>query len=171
MQFFTLSLPVKGYVKKYLQQKYGCPLTLSANDVFSDVLLAMLLVPVPTKRSRQELDQQLGRRCHRLDIRIPFSMFYRLPKEISEHSQVRINTYFENRFREEFCDTVERLVTFGKIERQLAIEHFAAINRLEMDEDISFDCLKKMEYRYRKEREEKSKKSLPELSSVKMLFQ
>lgn len=171
MQFFSIHLPVKGYIKKYLQQKYGCPLTLSANDVFSDVFTAMLLVPLPVRSPRCQLDQQLNRLDHKLSVKMPIDLLYRMPSEPNQHSTYRLNKYFENMFREEFCENVDRLVQFAALERQVAIEHMATRYHLEIDVDTTLDALKKMEYRYRKEKEEKARKFLAYLSSTNGLFQ
>ncbi|RYZ63039.1 MAG: hypothetical protein EOO14_00380 [Chitinophagaceae bacterium] len=164
MQQFTIHLPVKAYVKKYLHQKYGSPLTLSAGNVFSDVFLAMLLVPAPIKNQRRELDLQLNRYTEKVQVKIPIDLLYRVPNDLTEHSTGRLNRFFENMFKEDFCEKVEHLVSFGKIERQTAMEHFCVLYGFEMEEDISFDALKKMEWRYRKEKAEKMQKSLAHLS-------
>jgi hypothetical protein len=170
MQFFTICLPTKAYLKKYIHTLYGDPVVIKASNVFADVFLAMLQVPVPVKHSRPLLDQQLNRYSSIVEVKVPVSMFYRLPKEPGEHSVIRINRFFENRFEEDLAKTVGHMQAILQIERQQAIEKFAEDHRIDIDVDITMDALKKKDYRFRKEKEEISKLSLPNLSSAKNLF-
>lgn len=166
MQFFTVPLPTKTYLKKYLTSIYG-EVRIPSDNTFSDVLLAMMASNFHVKLGKLRLDEQLGRYCDKLPIKFQPDLFYRLPNALSEHNIIRINRYFENKFKEDFCSAVERMTWMG-LDRQTAIEHFAEAHSIELEVDVTFDALKKMEYRYRKEKEEKS---LAQLSPANLLFQ
>lgn len=152
MQYFTLHLPCKTYIKKYLQTNYG-QIVLPAQNTFSDVTTAILTSSLGTKLGKRGLDEQLQRYNDVLPIKCRMDLFYRsFPKEIPHHATIRINRFFENQFKEHFCNTVDLWVRIMNIERKQAIEKCADANGLDIEIDITFEALKKMEHRHRIEK-------------------
>lgn len=170
MQFFTIHLPTKAYLKKYIQSVYGNPVILTSSNVFTDVFLAMMLVPLPVHRTRVQLDQQLNRLTSFVDVKVPMEKFYRVPKQPGQHSTLSINRYFENKFEEDLYSSVRQLQQLHNFEKQEALEIFAREHDIELDVDISFDGLKKKEYRFRTEKEKNNKLFLVDLSRANLML-
>ena len=78
-----------------------------------------------------------------------------------------MNRYFENKFEEELSRFVDKQDLEGWGKYKNAIEAFAKHYNIEIEEDISFEALKKMEYRFRKKNLENS---LRRLSPTHNLF-
>jgi hypothetical protein len=171
MQFYTIHLPVKTYVRKYLSTIYGNPIIIDGRSEFSDVILAKLSSSLHSFLSPTDLELRLNRFTDRIDIKLPIYYWYQLENKLDQHNIVRINRYFENRFENDFCYAVSLAVSIARQERKKAIEAFAVTHGIDVEYDITFDALKKMEYRFRKEKEKNSKKVLNGLSRENSLFQ
>lgn len=114
---------------------------------------------------------------------IPFHYFYLVKKEISSQTCILINRYFENKFERELCDYVDMIHQAGKLRRTVvedfaeekrlnknycikrylngseftrkkAIEDFLRQYNIDIEVDITYDAIVKMENRYRKKNEE-----------------
>jgi hypothetical protein len=92
-------------------------------------------------------------------LNIHFSSYQ---KEIclNEHSIISFNKFFEERFEEDLCKHCE-LAMIYKVEIKKSLEEFCWRHHIEIDRDITFDALKKKEYRHRE--------SLKKRASVKTL--
>jgi hypothetical protein len=98
---------------------------------------------------------------------IPYHYWYLTKKEISPQTCILLNRYFENKFEEDLSTHVLMMDTEGHGKYKKAIESFAKLYNIEIDEDITFDGLKQMEYRFRKKN---IKKSLCRLSPIQNLL-
>lgn len=163
MQHFTIHLPCKTYIRKYIIAHYT-QINLPADNTFADVILAMLTSTLPTKLGKLQLDEQLARYTDKLPIRLQFNLFYRVQHQITLHNTIRLNRYFQNLFKEDLCNTVERIHRFTGIDRRTAIEYFAANHGIDVEIDITMEALVKMEQRYRTDK--KQNKSLPKTSTL-----
>lgn len=170
MQFYSIHLPVKTYVRKYLETIYGNPVIIDGRSEFSDVILAKLSSSLHSFLSPTDLELRLNRFTDKVCIKIPIHYWYKLNNTIDQHNIVRLNRYFENRFEQDFCYAVSLAVSMAKQERKTAIENFADRHAIDVEVDITFDALKKMEYRFRKAKEKKSENLLRGLSSANSLF-
>lgn len=171
MQFYTIHLPVKTYIRKYLEQRFGNPIVIDGKTIISDIVLSKLSSKLNSKLPPTDIDTRLNRFTDQIPIRIPFHYWYSLEKTFSQHSIVRINRFFENSFEEDLHKHVDLQMRYiPKMERKTAIESFAAEHRLDIELDITFEAMKKMEYRHRQEKEN-SKKSLSGLSRAISMFQ
>jgi DNA primase len=86
---------------------------------------------------------------------------YQYKTEIPKCNIIYLNKHFEEKFEEELCRHCFLLNLFG-IEIKEALENFCKRHNIEIEEDITFEALKKKEYRERKKLEEKlSKPVLP----------
>jgi hypothetical protein len=70
-----------------------------------------------------------------------------------------LNKHFEEKFEEELCRHCFLLNLFG-IEIKEALEDFCKRQNIEIEEDITYEALKKKEYRERKKLEEKLSKAV-----------
>jgi len=145
---FNVKIPVKAYIWKYLAARYGFPLEVKASTSFGDIVLTKLKDTTKTKLSSYDLNIKLRSYNSVLRVLIPWDYLYRINQELSPSVIVRLNNFFENQFREELHRYVQALTDTGETVKE-AIEKFAEKYGIELDEDVSFDCLKKMEYRDR----------------------
>lgn len=175
MQYFTIHLPVKTYVRKYLQTTYGEHIVLNHKTKLGKILLLALSSNLPTRMDENDIDARMNRLNDKLDVKVPMDYWYRLgKKEINTDLAIHITRIFEDEFEEDLHQVVDRAHTFIGIERKQAIEYFANNHGIDLEIDISADALKKMEYRYRTDKlgaEKNLKKSMAVLSPQNFLFQ
>jgi hypothetical protein len=147
---FTVSIPVKRYIKKYLMSRYGQLLIAQASTPFGDIVLTKLQDTKATKLSFSDRNIRLKTFNDVMKVRVPYDYFYSIGKRgVSDHSVIKINCFFENQFKELLYDYVKNALSFGS-DIKSAIEKFADQYNIEIEHDITFECLKKMEYRCRK---------------------
>jgi hypothetical protein len=174
MQFYTIHLPVKTYVRKYLQKTYGQTIVINQKSKLGKILLLALSSNLPTKMGENDIDVRLARMNDTLPVKVPMDYWYRLGvKEINPCMAINIGRIFEDEFEEDLHKIVDRAKTFLGVERKTAIEYFANNHNIDLEVDISSEALKKMEYRYRTSQEQpekNTKKSMAGLSSAFSLF-
>ena len=167
MKSFTFRLPVKKYIQKYLTTMYGPTIPATMETDIGFVVLNTLASRLESQVCRGYNKQFDNGKNGDITFTIPFHYFYLTKKELSIHTAILLNRYFENKFEEELSRFVHSRNTEGWGKYKKAIEDFAAFYNIEIEEDISFDGLKKMEYRHRKKNIENS---LCRLSPIKNLF-
>jgi hypothetical protein len=163
MHWFTFNLPAKTYIKKYINTLYGDPIIVDLKTDIGFLILCTLTSRLDSKHSRGcNLDLSLKRYSDKIVFKIPFHYFSIAKKEVSPATFFLLNRFFENKFDHD----LHRFVTANKVTKgdiKKNIELFLGRYNIESDIDISYDALKKSEYRYRKSL---SKKFSPELSPV-----
>ena len=159
MQYFTFNLPVKKHIQKYLTVKYGQVIQARLETEIGFVVLNTLASRLEAQVSRGYLDLWQGRYNSSVTFRMPFHYFYLTKRDVSPFTCTLLNRYFEQKFEEEFCQFVEIATTAGS-KRKKAIEQFSFKYQLDIEDDISFDALKQMDYRSRKKNIENSLCSL-----------
>lgn len=149
-KFFRVYLPTKPYLCKYLQTIYGHPLVIDPQTDFGDIIITKLSSTLHCTLDKHDIDIRLNRLTDKLTIHMPIHWWYKLAiKEPTPHHIIRINRYFENMFEKDLHGVVHRASTWLNIPRQTAIEYFAENHGIELEKDITFEGLKKMEYRFR----------------------
>lgn len=153
---FTVKIPTKTYIRKYLYKKYGPPLHLNYWDTLGTVVLSIL--------EKQSFDINLN--TEKSEIRLSYmkdeiefissigTMNYK-GHSINPDKIIAINRFFEDIFSEhlyQYCRD-NRSGSAWRPGIDKAIYNFAEICGIIIDTDISFDALKKAEYRHRKKQE------------------
>ncbi len=151
---FELTIPTKPYLKKYLHSLYGDPLIFTIENHFGICIAAFLHRPLLFHHRKELLKMRTDKFEATLTIRLPFTILTerRGGYDISDRYIITLNKLFENRFEEDlwrFCIAMN----LRKIETKDAIELFCSIYNISIDEDITFDALKKKEWRFRKKME------------------
>lgn len=146
---YTLSVPAKGYIKKYFNCLYGHPIPLSHKSDFGDTLLTKLLTAPIIRVNKKELAIAFKDFNDQLAFQLPIDMIHRLETEPSQQQVYGINRYLENVFETDLCMFVACASFFG-IERKMSIERFATMHRISIEEDVTYEALKQKEYRFRK---------------------
>jgi hypothetical protein len=166
MKHFTFRLPVKKYIQKYLTTLYGETIQANMDTDIGFVVLNTLASRIEGKVSRGYNKQFENINLGQITFIVPFHYYYLTKKELSVHTSILLNRYFENRFEEDFVRYIQLVDLGGWGKYKKAIEGFAKLYNIEMEEDISFDGLKKMEYRQRKKNLEISLRRLSPIADM-----
>lgn len=167
MQFFTFNLPVKPHIKKYLTSLYGDSIPAKLETDIGFVVLNTLASRLEAKVTRGYLSQLQNGYTEKVSFLVPFHYWYLTKKDISQHTSILLNRYFETRFEEDLCRFVDAYGSDKWGSKVKAIETFASRHGIAIEDDISFEGLKKMEYRNRKKN---LSDSLRRLSPTQNLF-
>ncbi len=149
MNQFTITLPVKPHMKKYLTHRYGSPIHISLDSNIGFIVLSALTSTLDSKLSSFYHLRGNKRFTQQVELKIPFHYLSICETELSCLQVSLINRYFEDRFEEELSSYASHQVATG-IENKTAIEKFCQLHNVELDTDISSDAIIKMEYRFRK---------------------
>jgi hypothetical protein len=162
--FFSITIQTKPYLKKYLQSLYGDPLIFSTENSFGIVVESLLSRPLEDHNNPEVLRQRFDKYTTSLELFIPIrNIFKRKGFAITQRQILSLNKFFEKQFCEQLLSWCEMGVIY-KVEYKKNIEDFCWRHKIlidAVDEDISFDALKKKEWRARKKKEEKEKECAP----------
>lgn len=147
---FSVQLPTKAYLKKYIEVLYGTPVSFDTNSYLGKIIAVVLDKNVFPERSRTVIHKTFDVYDKQLTIFLPIRWMqkYYYGTDISAKKVVYINKLIEDKFEEELFMYCKALDLLG-IERKDALLEFCNKYNLEIDEDITFECIKKMEYRIR----------------------
>jgi len=165
--FFSITIQTKPYLKKYLQSLYGEPLMFTTDNSFGIIVESLLTRPTEDHHSAVELKQRFDKFTAPLEIFIPNRyLFKRKGFAITDRHTISLNKFFEKQFSEQLLSWCEMGVIY-EVEFKKNIEDFCWRHKInigeEADDDITFDALKKKEWRFRKKKQEKLKESAPPL--------
>ncbi|HEX8357713.1 MAG TPA: hypothetical protein VF610_09885 [Segetibacter sp.] len=146
-------------MKKYLESLYGSPLILSTDNCFGIVVEALLSRPTEDHNTPAVLRQRFDKYTTPLEIFLPDrNRLKRKGFVFTDKHTLALNKFFERQFCEQLLTWCELGVVY-KVEFKKNIEEFCWRYKINIggqaDDDISFDALKKKEYRFRKKNEEK----------------
>lgn len=144
---YTLRIPMKRYLKKYLLSKVKKidNYTMSLKDPFGVMLYGLLSEATFNPRIEQQ-----GKYDDELIITIPAHYSSIRKTELLEKQIDLFNEFVYELLNHEFISFMKMSDYFG-IQRQISIENFATNANLELDIDINLETLKKKYYRYRKQ--------------------
>lgn len=172
---FCLTIRTKPYLKKYLLTLYGetqatCTenpptgkLAFSIDNLFGVIVAAFLYRPLDFRKNAALLKNRADRFDTPLDVELPMTVYTKghgPGYAIDDDRIITLNKLFENKFEEDLWQFV-LIRNIGDVETKDALLEFAARYNIEIDEDITYECLKKKEWRYR----QKMKKTSPQLST------
>lgn len=149
MQHFTFILPCKTHIKKFVTATLGAPIIVDLKTDTGFVILSTLTSRLEGKVPRGSIDHWEDRYKDKLTFRIPIHYFSISKKETSPFTFVLLNRYFENLFEKEFNIFVGKKKNEGATIKK-CIEDFLDQYGIDLEIDISFDAIKKSEWRYRK---------------------
>jgi hypothetical protein len=157
-QAYTVKVPTKTHLRKFIYAKHGYPLKLNYQTNYGTIILCMLnREDFSIKMSQFKIDVRLAHMNDSIELTSPINTMHYKGYNMSSDAVIAVNRYFENEFAEElyrYCrDNIKDRNWRPGIHQ--AIHSFAEIYGIEVDIDISFEALKKCEWRYRKREEEK----------------
>lgn len=168
---YTVKIPTKPYLKKFVSKQYGLPFLIDYNSVFGMMLNTLLeknnyrVLPLECR------DKKLHSFTASIDIQKPSSYFlnYRNTLNPNSNSIILINRFLEILFTQElhhYCQkNIQQNTRYPGY--QEAIQSYVQKMDIEIPEDITLDALIKAQYRYRKKLEEKSESFvLPKITGI-----
>lgn len=154
MRTFAVNIPTKPYLRKYIHKHFGHPIVLNHRTLFGSVILGYLQKKVYSDRSNsRDLQSTFSQFTDRIECVISQNEVYfgNGGLFIEPAKVLVINRYFANQFEHDLYHFCKQNTTQGRYAGyDRALYQFADKYGIEMEEDISFEGLKKMEYRYRK---------------------
>ena len=156
---YTVSLPVKAYIKKYVATVEGYPINYSSNNMLCMIVRAYLQNKCRSGLSKQQLQTAVASRNECVEIKIPRSEknIRTIGTYISSDNIILINRFLEFWFEAALHEFI-RNYTKGNIGRYRGLKDayvaFADHYNIILEEDISFEGLKKIDYRNRLKKSE-----------------
>lgn len=178
MKTFAVSIPTKTYLKKYIHRRYGYPIAINTQTLFGMVVNSLLDKKTYQDTPDFQRDIRYNSFVDKIELVIPAYKVYSYKEglNISKDKVIVINRYFELQFEEDlhrYCfnrvDTAGREMRYkgkGGCGYEKAINEFAEIYGIDLEIDITFECLKKSEYRLRKKIEKNSAVVVPSITAA-----
>lgn len=149
---YSIKVPTKIYLRKYITAKYGNPFPLNYNSTLGTLIICLLdKTPFSTGMNSSDKDVRLSYMNDAIECVSPAVSARYKSFELDNDKIIAVNRYMENEFTLElhkWCeDRKEKRVWRPGIDK--AINSFADQYNIVVDVDITFDALKKAEYRHR----------------------
>lgn len=160
---FTINIPTKPYLAKYISSRYGHPVLLNNNTLFGIVILSLLQKKVHNHIPLRLKHLQFRTFTAEITCLAKWSYMNDYGVDLTDDQIIQLNRAWDAQFDEELFFHVKRSIrTEGRYKGyNEAIESFAEINGIIIGEDTTFECLKKTEYRFRKQQQNILVKSVP----------
>jgi hypothetical protein len=137
-QKFTVTVPCKTYVKRFLEINFGNPVDFSNNPKHSKYFTSLL--KKPNKRFDSKYPENMNAYSSQVEVLIRQDVFYRYGWEISRSNIVDFNTYFGSIIK----DTSHLYITFKRGFSELKQSIIDYQNLLDLGEDYwQFESIKK----------------------------
>lgn len=167
-QTFSVQIPTSPHIKCLIRHEFGDPIPINNQSLIGVFLIGVLEkksfhTPLPNGKA----DLRLHYFTERVTCVAPMSLLKDFGWNIKRDHIIQFNRFFEEHFDRELYIHVKRntLADARYAGYKQALESFAAQYFIELEKDISFETLKKKEYRYRMKVEEVQNKSFDTLSS------
>lgn len=156
--YLPVTIPTKKFLKKYLQAHYGEHLIFNMDSDMGYFLALLLEKKMYPEYDRQQIYRSIDKYDTLVTILLPRKWIekYRYGFDVDPKKSVFFNKMVFRTFQQELCRYCA-LLELASIEKKNALLDFAKSYNLEIDEDITFEALKKMEYRHRQKNSEKHK--------------
>ena len=180
-KYFSIPVVTKPYLAKYIYSKYGNPVVLDNYSLFGIVMFALLERKVLTHYDLKQAHVAFRSFTASIQCLAPYKRMKSYGVDLSDHHIIQLNRYFDAEFEETLYRFVQKAL--GPHERykgyDKAIEDFCKQYGISLVEDTTFECLKKCEYRFRKQQEERlaqasvheniSANSVPSISGIEQI--
>lgn len=135
---------------------YGDQIYLTKDDYLGMTLTAFLQRKIQRDRTITQIKRKTDVLDDQIILYLPFSWAkdYHFGTEITNEQVIAVNKLIEERFEEDLFRFCYMFYMTGFKKKQ-AIEEFCIHYNLDIDTDVTYENLKKMEYRYRIKLEQK----------------
>jgi midasin (ATPase involved in ribosome maturation) len=155
---YSIIVPTKTYLRKYVYAEHGFPLNINYTTTLGTLILCMLEKEVFTvKMSEPKKEMRIQFMNDHLEFSASLNTMHYKGSGLSKEKVIAINRYIENSFVEDlhrYCKYHIRETNWRPGIKD-AIYAFAESYGIDVETDISFEALKKAEFRYKKRMEEK----------------
>lgn len=159
MHSFTFILPSKTHIKKFITSTHGDPIKLDLKTDIGFVILNTLASRLDGKMSRGNIDLWQNRYIDKIIFKIPFHYLSITKRELTPATFILLNRYFENQFEKELTRFIDKSLSAGSTIKK-GIENFMDQYGIDLEHDISYEAVKKAEWRNRKNLSNKSSRIL-----------
>ena len=159
---FAVSIPTKTHIRKYVHSINGHTIVAGHDTLIGSVMMICLANKVTSHTTKEYREARIKTYPDRVQVIVPAHYVFNrhVGLTLSEDSIITINRFLENAFLQDlyrYCRTsINPLNRRHGYDR--SIEEFAGIHGIELEEDVTFEALKKAEYRYRKRLEGQDEK-------------
>lgn len=155
---YSVKVPTKSYLRKYIYAKYGQPIKLNYTTTLGTLILCMLDKEAFTvKMSEQKKEQRIQYMNDEIILTAPLTTMRWKGYSLTKDKIIAINRYLEDLFVEDLHRYCKFNIkdTAWRPGIKDAIFSFADAYGIDVETDISFEALKKAEFRYKKKNEKK----------------
>jgi len=152
---YTVTVPCKSYVKKYFTARYGEHIPLDHRDCFGDTILTKMISTPLARANKGVLHFQFKHHNAEIKFKVPTDFFFRIETCLTPQQVYNINRYLENIFESELFLAII-IGHWYNVQQHKAIQSFCDKYKIELDEEISMDAMKKSFQRYKKAASTKS---------------
>jgi hypothetical protein len=155
---YSVNVPTKAYLRKYIYAEHGWPLELNYTTTLGTLILCMLgNEEFSINMNNGDKETRIQFMNDEIEFTAPLNTMRYKGYSLNRDKIIAINRYIENSFVEDLHRYCKYNIkdTAWRPGIHKAIEAFAESYGIVLEEDISFEALKKAEFRYKKRMEEK----------------
>jgi len=166
---FTINIPTKPYLAKYIASRYGHPVQLNNNTLLGIVVLSLLQKKVCTHLNLRDRHIQFRTFTTRITFLAPWRYMRHYGVDLSDEQIIQLNRAWDTQFDEELYYHCQRTINHNARYKGFneSIEQFANFHGIIIGEDTTFDCLKKTEYRFRINLKKNMSRNVPSIKEFK----
>lgn len=162
MRTFAVSIPTKAHIRKYVHSINGHTIVAGHDTLIGSVMMICLANKVRSYTSKEYREARILSYPDKVQVVVPAHYVFNghAGLSVSDDSVISINRFLENAFLQDlyrYCrsniNPANRRHGYDR-----SIEEFCQMHGIEIEEDVTFEALKKAEYRYRKRMEEQNEK-------------
>lgn len=150
---YTVSFPVKPYIKKYVTTIEGSPLQFKSSSMLCMIIRAYMENKNSyIQLSEKRINNHLNFRTATINVVVPLVYQYQVGTILRPEGIVLINRFLEDIFERALTKFIHDNIKAGGRYKGFKEAYFAFADmyNIELEEDITYDGLKKIDFRYRK---------------------
>lgn len=150
-RYYSLYIPTKTFLRKYLSALYGDPIVINAKNYFGLSVIGYLDRKFYHRQADAVIQQQFDKFTDRLHLHLPAWWIRQthFGTDLPLQNIIYLNKLFEERFEEDLSKYCVLMNTVG-IELKDAREDFCKLFNIELEIDMTDEALKQKEFRFRK---------------------
>lgn len=162
---YTVVLPVKPYIKKYVTAIEGDPIHFDSRSMLCMIIRAYLQNKARTGLSASQFKAHQSARNQQLQIIVPIKKMWYIGHHIKPDHMVLINRFLEDCFERALNHHINSNTKGdGRFRGYKEAYHtFAELYSIDMGRDISYEGLKQLDFRNRKKFEKNFLTLVPSL--------
>lgn len=171
---FSVQIPVSPYLKPYIAKRFGNPIPINNKSLVGVFLLGVLEKQhYHVSFAEHAKENRFMQFTEVITCVAPYSIMRDFGWSLKRDHIIQFNRFFEEHFDLDLHLHVERNINSNTryAGYKQAIESFATLHCIDIETTITFEALKKMEYRYRQRIKHFSSVKLSSPENQPALFQ